>query len=574
MNNNFILSLFASRKSAVPLLILSILVLTAVYFPMGLYNLGQHLYIGETDTFPFIKYTLDLQATGSVAGFFASMFNGTFLPSNQHPLFPLLMSFFEPDGMNFFVNVKLLNFMLGYIFILLFFGVMYRETNPVAAFLGALLFIANDSFMLQATMVCCEPLLLVFVLFSFYFLIKGIDNNGYWVPAGLFTGLAYMTKASGLFIVFGFGLFLLFDVRLKFWKLLRNRYLWLFLGMFLLVSTPLLVRNTIAYGFPFHNFNVDRLAMDADWGRVTYKRTFSDIFRQDISYIITRFFHGLAIEFRVMLHSLYSFSIHLVPKFSADLSSLAEKIIAAVLSVVMLLLSAAGFARSSLQKNKKILIVFLITGFYLPLSWYSITSPNRRYLLPLLPFFVFFSSLFLVSAANRIAERFFAAPEQGEGGKSRILFVALMVCALACTAVFSLRHEIPAPRETYRFEDGYHEIADYLRKNLGKDKTCINKGFHHYNWTLFYPDLIERMAMVRVFRSLSEFNEYVEKNSTVCCMIMQPEMYRATKNIFSEFVGFDRLKGIVVKKPIPGWEIVMQDAVLPVDYVLYRKISR
>jgi hypothetical protein len=423
-------------------------------------------------------------------------------------------------------------------------------------------------------MVSCEPLLMIFVTLSFYCIIRGVDNNAYWVPAGFFTGCAYMTKASGLFIVFGFGLFLLFDVRMKFWKLLKNKYLWLYLLMFLVVSMPLLVRNTIVYKFPFYNYNVDMLAMEENWGQVTRKVTFFDLYKKDSLYLTKRFFFGLVKEFRILLHSLYSFSIHTVPKFSGDDSTLFVKLCGALVSITVFILALAGIIKSSMQKRKKILVLFLMTGFYLPLSWYSITSPNRRYILPLLPFFVFFSSLYLISLINRVMDKFYPELAQNIEKKSKALLYLLLLCSLFTIITYPVSHDIPAPRDTFRFEDGYHEIAAYLRKNLNENKKYLTKGFHHYEWTLFYPDLNAKIVSMRFFHTMSEFNEFLKQNNTVSFMLMQPEMYRATKNIFTEFIAFDNNSGLIVKKPIPGWEIAMKDRTVPVNYILYRKSGK
>ena len=208
------------------------------------------------------------------------MFNGSFAITNQHPVFPAIISLFQEPSVDWFIHIKLLNLFIGFAFLCVFYSLVKRECGGTCALLAAGLLVANDTFMHQATMVSCEPLLLVFTALGFHYMLKGLDDNRHWVAAGLFTGLAYMTKASGLFMVFGFGLFLLADRRLRFWELLKNKYLWLFLLMFIVVSLPLLVRNTIAHKFPFYNYNVQIIAMDEDWGKAARKAQFSDLLKK------------------------------------------------------------------------------------------------------------------------------------------------------------------------------------------------------------------------------------------------------------------------------------------------------
>jgi len=90
----------------------------------------------------------------------------------------------------------------------------------------------------------------------------------------------------------------------------KNKYLWLFLAAFVVVALPLLARNTIAYKFPFYNFNTRYLAMDAEERRMSEERSFWDIVQKDPSEHAGRFAKGTARQFRILLHSLYSFSIH------------------------------------------------------------------------------------------------------------------------------------------------------------------------------------------------------------------------------------------------------------------------
>lgn len=542
------------------------------YVFVGLYNLGVHLYPGETDTSAFFAYVAEIVRHGGILETLKSLFTGDFTLSNQHPLFPFFITFFFERSMNYFVWVKILNFILGLVFVLMIYVMIRRECNEIYALVVMGLVIANDVFMHQTTMVSCEPLLIVFSTITFYFLIKGLDDNRCWIPAGIFAGLTYMTKASGLFILFGFSLFLLYDCRLRITRLLKNRYLWGFIICFIVVSLPLLVRNTLVYKFPFYNYNVRILAMDEDWGKAEKHAQFKDILKKDIGENSLRFIKGLGKEFRVLLHSLYPFSIHYVPPFSEDNAGIVRKITAAVLSMLMFGLSVLGFIKSKTGKRKKSLIVFLITGFYLPLSWYSITSPNRRYIMPVMFFFLIFFSIILVRSWYRLYEKS-AVIKGGSASLSPAssIKIIIFIFLLLFNGIYLYARHIPDPRRTWKLEDDYHELAAFFKSHLKAGELYMTRGEHHYPWVLLYPELNGKMCGITYFKNLKAFVDFTRSHAQVKYFLMQPEAYRQTKNIFSEYLSFDYTRGFIVKSDIPGWRIIKKDELPPVQYLLYER---
>lgn len=541
--------------------------LGAVYLLVGLYSLGQHLYLGETDTTYFFVHVQEILKQGNTWDLLKSFFSGTFTENNQSSLFPFIISFFYEQSAAYFVHIKVLNLFLGLLYVYLLYFLVRRESNEMYALIAACALVANDIFMHQSTMVSCEPLLMIVTTLSFYFIIKGLDDNRFWILAGLFAGLSYMTKPSGLFIVFGFGLFLLYDRKMNLWALMKNKYLWMFLLMFVLVCLPLLVRNTILYKFPFYTINMDMLAMDQNWGQTDQTEKFTDIFKKGIADNAYRFFWGLAREFRILLHSLYSFSVHYVPKFSWDLASMAAKAAAALLSVLTLGISLFGFFASGMSRRKKALIVFLVLGFYLPLSWYSITSPNRRYLLPVVPFFLVFFAVGLVHVAGKVFKTAHEAFPERVAPVKLALTAALLVFAVA----YPLARPIPAPASTYRAEDGYEELAAFFKNNLKGDEKYFSKGIHHYSWVLLHPELESKKTAKNYFPDIESFNAYFASKKNIKYMLMQPELYRATKNILGDYVALDRTRGLVLLKDIPGWKKIKIDTAEPVDYILFER---
>jgi hypothetical protein len=52
---------------------------------------------------------------------------------------------------------------------------------------------------------------------------------------------------------------------------------------------------------------------------------------------------------------------------------------------------------------------------------------------------------------------------------------------------------------------------------------------------------------------------------------MQPELYRATRNILADHVRNDERLGLVPLKDPPGWRMIRMDGNPPADYILYER---
>lgn len=542
------------------------------YLMTGLYAMGLHPHIGETDTSAFFRYVLEVRAQGGPWDFLVSLLTGSFLPANQHPLFPFIISLFFEHSTDYFVAVKTLNLALGGVFLFIFYYLMKREAGPLAAIAAGVLLVANDTFMIQASMVSCEPMLIIFTTLSFYLLVKGVDDNRLWALAGVFIALSFLVKGSGMFIIFGFGLFLLADVRLRFWVLLKNKYLWLFLAAFVVVALPLLARNTVAYKFPFYNYNTKYLAMDARERRVSEERTFRDILNKDASEHVARFAKGTARQFRILIHSLYSFSIHEVPKFTRDTDSPVRKTAAGMVAALVFAAGIFGFARAPIGRRRRLLTGLLVFGFYLPLSWYSIIAPNRRYILPVSLLFIVFASWTIAKGATALVKwraRGMASPS---GRAPETIALAAMAAALVVfTVAYPLARAVPRPSETVRLEDDYHELAAFFKNNLGDGDLYQTRGEHHYSWVLLHPELMDRASGRGYFADMESFVRHFENNPRIKYMLMQPEFYRATRNILADYVSNDERLGLVPLKNPPGWRMIRKDGNPPADYILYAR---
>lgn len=320
--------------------------------------------------------------------------------------------------------------------------------------------------------------------------------------------------------------------------------------------------------------NVEMLAWDADWSG-DQTATFFDIFRKSLKDNLFRFFWGLAREFRILLHSLYSFSLHYVPWSLPDTTGLFGKVTAAVTSLVLIALSVPGFIRSGFDRRKKVLILLLVLGFYLPLSWYSITSPNRRYLLPVTVIFIAFAAGGVIVILKQWLESewsvFRNRPSVHYGG---LLKTALLLILTVFIVMYPMMRTIPHPCHTHRYDDGYQELNAYLKKHIIKNDKILTKGMHHYTWLLLEPGLESRRLHHDKFRNIDSFNKLINSNPNIRYYLIHQEVYRAVRGIFGEYLTMDTEKGLRLVKPLPGWRKVLEDRNGPVDFILLEKTKK
>jgi hypothetical protein len=253
-------------------------------------------------------------------------------------------------------------------------------------------------------------------------------------------------------------------------------------------------------------------------------------------------------------------------------------------------------------RRKKILTALLFIGFYLPLSWYSINAPNRRYLLPVMLFFLVFAAKYIVIQLNSliVKDSFIALKNKifkhglfnwmdsrlrgndrgdrgndmkGEQPVEKMFLPVIVLVLLLFSIVYPLIKTIPHPRTTYRVEDGYHELAAYLQKNLGPGETFLKKSGHNYPFGFFYPEVQARNNGRKIFKDIEKFNAFIKSRPEIKFLLVDAEEYRMIKNIISPYIENTDEKGFTLVKELPGWEVAMDDKNPPCDFILLKKIT-
>lgn len=147
----------------------------------------------------------------------------------------------------------------------LMYGIGKKIKDERAGFLAALLYTSSIyASIIAGVFIMPDAPQLFFWILSLYFLISLLTaevskgkSNLYFVLFGLSTGLCVMSKVHGVFLWFGFGLYILIYNR----KFLTNGYLYLSVLLTVVVISPILFWN-IENDFITYTFHSDRVTIN------------------------------------------------------------------------------------------------------------------------------------------------------------------------------------------------------------------------------------------------------------------------------------------------------------------------
>ena len=219
----------------------------------------------DDDQSAFLLTADEVHARGGPVSLIRDLYAGDFAEANRHPLYIGLLSL-KPTH----VFGRRLSFSLG---LLTLFGLtlfVRTEQGSLVAGVFALLLGTNAAFCLFSTRAVCDVLMVTWAGLAYLLLRR--PSLIRVALAGAVLGLTYLTKGTGLLLLCGFVIWSI--IRLFRSKQpqatadadgQRRRWLELVLAIiaWVLVTSPLLVRNIRTYGSPFYNVNSSLLFVDA-----------------------------------------------------------------------------------------------------------------------------------------------------------------------------------------------------------------------------------------------------------------------------------------------------------------------
>jgi len=209
------------------------------------------------------------------------------------PLYPFMLSFVAEREWDYFTWAKMLTLGFSTLAVLGAFLAGVSLLGWEAGLLGAFLLAANKEFHLRATTVYADaPLVLIF-LGAWYFLIKSFQGWIYCIFAGIFVGLAYLTKGSGPLLLAVWGLMAILHYRRQIWQ---HKELLLVPLFFLLTVSPLLIYNAEHYGDPFYSLVSTHVLWMDRWDQSQVAN------RADMPTMVTYFQNHTAADIAERLH--------------------------------------------------------------------------------------------------------------------------------------------------------------------------------------------------------------------------------------------------------------------------------
>jgi len=225
----------------------------------------------QLDTVSYLSTAVKIQESGGILRFIPNCWNGVYTQATQHPLYILIISPFAENSFDFFIHAKFVSFIIGALFVLVTYLLVLRRYGLGPATLVACLLVFNTTFLRLTTVVACESLLgLCFILF-WYFAVRGFERPHDWLWAGFFAGLAFMAKSSGILCLPIFGISSVWIYRRNIASLLKSKYFWGFFLCFVIVSSPILLRNARVYDNPLHSDSRSVLWID-QWSEYSAER--------------------------------------------------------------------------------------------------------------------------------------------------------------------------------------------------------------------------------------------------------------------------------------------------------------
>lgn len=371
---------------------------------------------------------------------------------NRHPLLPALVAPFAKADLRYFAEAKLVNVAIGALAFWVVAWVGLRWVGPGPTFLA--LMALSPGLSDKSAEFTVEPLLLLLVTLTAYWLVKGFERPALWALAGACGGLAHLTKGSAPLLLLTYAVSVLWLAPT--W-VITPRFL-LFPLLYGVVASPLLVYNWRVFGSPFFNHNTaHEMWLDAN-GQLSIfgygpPTIFSYLATHTARQIIGRLLQGLV---RVR-------GIEWVWPFL----------------LVFLCLPRRRLTYFQVDPEKRSLIVVAITlvlMFYLPLAWYAPVWRGMRFLLPVFPLLLLLLADFMVFYARQLAAWWW-----DPSTRQRLAPVALTILLVALggtwLGLLSTRHWQPPLAMT--FEDQATAKVYYLLDTPAFDKKRVLFGPSH-----------------------------------------------------------------------------------------------
>ncbi len=374
----------------------------------------------DDDQGAFLATAREVQRDGGPVGLMRDLFAGHFAEANRHPLYIGLLSL-QPTVM----FGRGLSTAIGCLTLVTLSWLSSRRWGIVTGGLTCVLMATNLAFLLFSTRVVCDILMVLWGGLIWLALpVQGPTSPRRSLLVGVLTGLAWLTKGTGLLLLAGV-------VMLKLWELCRKQSdasrrdiavsLVLIVIGWGMIASPLLVRNVVRFGSPLYNVNTWLLFTDSyeDPQALSEFMTSGEAARRyfgthSAAVILAREVSGLVWETFILLRKLGPSPLddaRVLPGF------------------LLALLGAAGMFLIDRSRRRQLVVWMLI--FVAVFAWYVPVAAGERFLLPLL-------GPVLMCAAIGLNRLFACGPDRNaqHSGSGWIVIASGLWCAVWVVLTF------------------------------------------------------------------------------------------------------------------------------------------
>jgi hypothetical protein len=460
----------------------------------------------------------------------------------HHPLLPALVAPFAEKRLTYFAKAKLVNVAIGAVAFWVVTGVGLQMVGPVPTFLALVALCPGLSD--KSAEFTAEPLLLLLVTLTFYWLVQGFDQWWSWGVAGTFAGLAYLTKGSALLLPITYAVSV---VRMA-PKLVLKPWFLLFPVAFVSVASPLLLYNWQLFGSPFFNYNTahviwldytEEQMIMFDKGLPTM---FSYLATHSLGEIVWRGLRGLVLVRGVEWVWPFLLLFLLLPKHRL------------------------AYFRAFPAKAAMITVAStLVLTFYLAFSWSAVVQRGIRYLLPIFPVIFLLLADMAVFYAARLAHWLWPPPRWKRLVAMGLLGLLAGLGAVWCTQL--ARRELPSPLAIDFQDQEVAEVYHLLDTPAFDGKRVLFGPSHDFTGTwLFQHNVAFPIIPPRL--PAAEFVPWLQEQG-IDYILANKDMIRRRAATVGAYLAYSPAEGVQLLRLEPGWEVDYRGSP-PTRFVLIR----
>jgi tetratricopeptide (TPR) repeat protein len=487
---------------------------------------------------------------------------------NRHPLYPALISLFATRDLGYFTKAKFVSLAIGLTVLLTVYLLGRRLYSSGVGLIATFLLSINNQFRWASCNALAEALLILLFLIAWYWAIKGFaeSQHRYLAWAGFCAGLAYLTKGTGLLLLFAF-LASIIIMAIVFKRIPARRGTLYFLLTFVVVASILWVYNFSVYRNPFYNYNTTHAMWLEEWEESYALQSPPTAF----TYLKTHTFQEIiARQWAGMGKMVHIFTDVLLRLKSPSIQSWLKSPFVSVPAIAIvggLALYSREKAISYWQSRKEevIFTAVLVILFYLAFAWYAQVLADLRFPFPLVPIIYLIVTGFLWELGNGLLAKFDLV---GDARLKLLGYVAF--CALSLPLLGS---DLVA----FKFEDPFRsdrlnnldrmEVMSWLEREV-EAGTVIAYEPGHTLPTWMYADRYDFIS-VPYKAPWQTVESYLEERGARY-IIFNRELLARRKSLYGHLLYRKGSMRIDVLALPSNWDLALAYGGLPCQYCIFR----